>query len=585
VNDRRKPTKPARKTPARLPSPTPSAPPSPRETFLREGLRLVHEDNDIIVVDKPAGLLTVSLEEENRENVFAIIKRHVREQVKRRGTKVWVIHRLDKEASGLLVFAKSEPSFKWLKEDLRARRVRRIYFAVLEGELAGKQVGDIDVVQSFLEEDENGVMRTVPTAVIARSRRKPDDDSAMEAKMAVTHYRVRAIGNGRTLVELKLDTGRKNQIRAHMAHLGHPIVGDRRYGAKDDPISRVCLHAAELGLTDARTGRPLNLFSELPAPFLKLVALKSLPAPTDPSAPRPAPTPPPPPSRDHSQNPDNPAPNEAGWDHVAEWYDQLVDQRRSDHHDNLLIPGALKLLHATRGMRVLDVACGQGVLCHALSREGVSVIGVDASPRLIAAAKKSAPANAEFHVGDARNLTASQLGEFDRVSCIMALMNIEPLAPVMRGIRDSLKVGGKFVAIMLHPAFRAPGQTSWGWAPIDAPKESESGGPRARYQQPQQRDQEVRQYRRVDGYLSPGQSPIIMNPGKASKGAERVVTWTYHRPLQTYARALAEAGLLIDCIEEWPSLRSSEPGPRAAEENRARREIPMFLALRAVRNA
>jgi hypothetical protein len=89
----------------------------------------------------------------------------------------------------------------------------------------------------------------------------------------------------------------------------------------------------------------------------------------------------------------------------------------------------------------------------------------------------------------------------------------------------------------------------------------------------------------VDGYLSPGQSPIIMNPGKASKGAERVVTWTYHRPLQTYARALAEAGLLIDCIEEWPSLRSSEPGPRAAEENRARREIPMFLALRAVRNA
>jgi hypothetical protein len=86
----------------------------------------------------------------------------------------------------------------------------------------------------------------------------------------------------------------------------------------------------------------------------------------------------------------------------------------------------------------------------------------------------------------------------------------------------------------------------------------------------------------VDGYLSPGVSEIVMNPGAAARGSEPVTTLTYHRPLQTYVRALAEAGLLIDALEEWPSLRQSQPGPRAQAENRARREIPMFLTIRAL---
>ena len=532
-------------------------------------MRIVHEDADIIIVDKPTGLLTVSIEEESRDNVFALIKRHVREQVKRRGTKVWVIHRLDKEASGLVVFAKSESAFKWLKEDLRSRRVRRVYFAALEGELPGRRVGDIGSIQTFLEEGEDGVMRAVPSTTIATSRRKRNDEEATDAKLAVTHYRVRAIANGHTLLELKLDTGRKNQIRAHMAHLGHPIVGDRRYGAATDAVGRVCLHAAELDLTQPATGRQLALRSEIPASFLKLVGLRELgaaPAPT-PAAPIAPPTP----------------TQVSSWDHVAEWYDELVDRKRSDHHDMLIIPGAMRLLNASKGMRSLDVACGQGVLCESLAKVGVRAVGVDASPRLINAAKKDAPPGAEYFVGDARDLPAINLGEFDRISCIMALMNIEPLAPVMRGVAISLKVGGSFVAVMLHPAFRAPGQTSWGWASRSAPKAAESGGPRG-YRNPGHSDAaEMIQFRRVDGYLSPGQSSIVMNPGEAAKGREKVVTWTYHRPVQAYVKALSEAGLYIDALEEWPSLRTSEPGPRAAEENRARREIPMFLAIRAIK--
>ena len=93
----------------------------------------------------------------------------------------------------------------------------------------------------------------------------------------------------------------------------------------------------------------------------------------------------------------------------------------------------------------------------------------------------------------------------------------------------------------------------------------------------------MRQYRRVDGYLSPGQFPITMNPGHAAHGAEPVQTWTFHRPVQTYVRLLTEAGFLVEALEEWPSMRKSQPGPRAAEEDRARREIPMFLGIRAIK--
>jgi hypothetical protein len=115
--------------------------------------------------------------------------------------------------------------------------------------------------------------------------------------------------------------------------------------------------------------------------------------------------------------------------------------------------------------------------------------------------------------------------------------------------------------VILHPAFRAPRQSSWAW-------DSDETG-------------RARQYRRVDGYLSPGRVRIVANPGGVAAGEKPIETWTFHRPLEHYVRVLAEAGFAIERLEEWTSLRSSQPGPRAAEENRARREIPLFLGLRA----
>jgi len=212
---------------------------------------------------------------------------------------------------------------------------------------------------------------------------------------------------------------------------------------------------------------------------------------------------------------------------------------------------------------------------------------VDSSPRLIEAARKRAEGgegSARFEVADARGLEKLPADvrdrPFDAATSIMALMNIDPLEAVLRGCASMLKPGGHLVAVILHPAFRAPGQTSWAWDQVEpsgrGPRKGPQRGGRGG-------DPAERQYRRVDGYLSPGQTPITMNPGKAAHGEQPVVTWTFHRPIQAYVRALTEAGFLIEALEEWPSMRKSQPGPRAAEENRSRREIPMFLGIRAVR--
>src|SRR5206468_10827783 len=119
-----------------------------------------------------------------------------------------------------------------------------------------------------------------------------------------------------------------------------------------------------------------------------------------------------------------------------------------------------------------------------------------------------------------------------------------------------LREGGRFVIVMMHPAFRGPKETSWGWD-----------------------EKETIQYRRVDRYLIPRKSPIVAHPGKAPD----VYTWTFHKPIEAYVKAARNAGLLIDALEEWPSHKTSTSGPRAPAENVARSEIPMFLALRGVK--
>ncbi len=215
----------------------------------------------------------------------------------------------------------------------------------------------------------------------------------------------------------------------------------------------------------------------------------------------------------------------------------------------------------------------------------------------------------EFIVADARRLEdipalRDQRGRFDGAACTLALMNIDPLEPVLSGVAALLKQGGVFVGVVMHPAFRTPGQTSWGYETVDKEATAKQGkvaykrgsSPPPAYgrhaDRPSRRRARERtdkniaeptpmqQYRRVDAYLSPAHREIVMNPGEVSSGKAAVTTITWHRPIQSYANAFANAGLLIDALEEWPSHRVTGGGPHAAEQDRARREIPMFLAMR-----
>jgi 23S rRNA pseudouridine1911/1915/1917 synthase len=211
-------------------------------------LRLVHEDEDLLVVDKPPGLLTVATERERERTAYRLLFDYVAGQAGRtpRGMppRLFIVHRLDRETSGLLVFAKSAAVKRRLQAQFAARTVERGYVAVVEGRVR----------------DDAGVLRdhivTDPTTLRVRTARG--------GREAITEYRVRERRARSTVLELRLRTGRRGQIRIQLAALRHPIVGDRAFGATSDPVRRVCLHAAVLGFVDTH-GRARRFTS--PAPF------------------------------------------------------------------------------------------------------------------------------------------------------------------------------------------------------------------------------------------------------------------------------------------------------------------------------
>jgi ubiquinone/menaquinone biosynthesis C-methylase UbiE len=246
----------------------------------------------------------------------------------------------------------------------------------------------------------------------------------------------------------------------------------------------------------------------------------------------------------------------AGWSEVADWYDPLVGDAGSEYHRKVILPGALRLLAPQPGERVIDIACGQGVFCRLLAERKIETTGIDAADSMIQAARARGPRTIRYQVADARQSAGLPAAHFHAAACLLAIQNIHPLQPVFETVARLLLPGGRFVMVMTHPCFRGARETSWGWD-----------------------EKEKIQYRRVDRYLVPRKTPIVTHPGSDPTQ----YTWTYHRPIEDYAQGLRRAGLLIDALEEWPSHKTSDSGPRAAAENTARKEIPLFLAVRAVK--
>ena len=220
----------------------------PFPTFRHSRIEIVYEDDDIIVINKGYGLLSVStLSHKKEENAYEILRNYVKEVNPR--NKLFIVHRLDRDTSGLMMFAKSEEAQEVLRHNWNNMILERLYVAVLEGYLENNS----GYVKSRLAENSQFVVYTTEN---------PD-----EGRVAVTHYEVVGRGNGYTLAQFSLDTGRKNQIRVHAKELGHPSAGDKKYGATKSPLHRLALHARTLRFAHPITRKDMNFETPIPPKF------------------------------------------------------------------------------------------------------------------------------------------------------------------------------------------------------------------------------------------------------------------------------------------------------------------------------
>lgn len=220
------------------------------EKSLPGGIEILYEDRDIIVISKPAGMLAVATMTEKTRTAYSLLSDHVKKQ--HRNNKIYVIHRLDRETSGIMMYAKNHEIKESLKEDWYSNVPERTYVAVVEGSITPPS----GTIVSWLKENSE--------TIVYSSR-----DG--EGKKAVTHYETLQLNGHYSLLKIDLETGRKNQIRVHMHDKGTPVTGDQKYEASRNPISRLALHAMVLAFLHPRTGKLLRFESRIPDAFLRLV--------------------------------------------------------------------------------------------------------------------------------------------------------------------------------------------------------------------------------------------------------------------------------------------------------------------------
>lgn len=242
------------------------------------------------------------------------------------------------------------------------------------------------------------------------------------------------------------------------------------------------------------------------------------------------------------------------WEGVADWYAGWAGPKGSRYHRTLAVPLLLDLLKPRAGEALIDMGCGPGVLAPPVAAEGMGYTGLDLSPSMIGTARQRHGQAGRFFVGDATRAAAVpdlRQGSFDAASFLLSIQDIDPLDAALASAARLVRPSGRIVIVMLHPCFRVPRQSGWGW----------DAGRKLRY-------------RRIDSYLS--DLAVPMQPHLSGKGTTR----SYHRPLGAYFAALAANGFAVTGLREVRDIERSGV-PRA--ERRADAEIPMLMGLRAQR--
>ncbi len=216
-----------------------------------DGISIIHEDDDLIVINKDAGVLSMASKSPKDRNAYRQLTDYVK--FEHPGNRIFIVHRLDRDTSGVMIYAKSEAAKETLQQNWHKMVKKRLYTALVEGDLPV----DSDTVSSWLNE--------------TSAHRVYSTDQDEGGKYAVTHF-TKIEGNGNySLLEVELETGRKNQIRVHMQDIGHPVVGDRKYGSRKNPIHRLGLHATSLEFIHPKTNKLMSYTVPVPFSFEKMV--------------------------------------------------------------------------------------------------------------------------------------------------------------------------------------------------------------------------------------------------------------------------------------------------------------------------
>ena len=213
----------------------------------RSNLPIIYEDDDIIVINKPSGLLSIASDNEKSSTAYRMLSDYV--QQKDKHNRIFVVHRLDEDTSGVLMVAKNVKIQQALQNNWNDIVKKRGYYAIVEGEMEKKS----DTIKSYLKKNSQNLMYS--------------SKKAGDGQLAITHYKVIKSNGTYSLLDVNIDTGRKNQIRVHLGEKGHYIIGDDKYGKPANPIKRLGLHAYELDLIHPLTGKLMKFTSPMPKEF------------------------------------------------------------------------------------------------------------------------------------------------------------------------------------------------------------------------------------------------------------------------------------------------------------------------------